>query len=90
MLAGINSGFRRDILRVLHRSGGMSGAEVQRELESRDYDEIVHVRVYDGLEALRGRGLVEKESAGDDRRSNEYRLAERARSKFNSDWRQTA
>lgn len=90
MLAGVNSGFRRDMLRVLRREGGLSGADIQRKLERRDYEDIDHPRVYNGMVALESQGLVVRDTEARDGRTNEYRLTEKARQRVDSDWRVTA
>jgi len=56
MLADVNAGIRRDLLRILNQTAAMNGEDVRRGLESRDFSLVSKPRVYNGLDWLAERG----------------------------------
>lgn len=71
------TGFQRDILCVLCGLNDPKGMEVQSELESYYGPEVLHARVYQNLDSLAERGLVEKGER--DSRTNYYRVTDAGR-----------
>ncbi len=71
------TGFQRDILCVLCGLDDPKGMEVQSELESYYGSEVLHARVYQNLDSLAERGLVEKGER--DSRTNYYRITDAGR-----------
>lgn len=71
------TGFQRDILWCLTHEDNRKGLSVKSELENYYSEEINHGRLYQNLDRLAERGLVEKSSR--DLRTNEYSLTESAR-----------
>lgn len=76
--------FQIDLLAVLAETPGRGSvaldvleAQYEREFDALDVDEDVHVphgRLYQNLDALRDRGLVEKEENGVSDRAHKYEL----------------
>lgn len=71
------TGFQRDILCVLCGLDDPKGMEIQSELESYYGSEVLHARVYQNLDSLAERGLVEKGAR--DSRTNYYRITDAGR-----------
>lgn len=71
------TGFQRDLLCVLHGLDDPKGMEVQSELETYYGSEVLHARVYQNLDSLVERGLVEKGER--DSRTNYYRITDSGR-----------
>ncbi|MCD2199205.1 PadR family transcriptional regulator [Halobacterium sp. KA-4] len=71
------TGFQRDILCVLCGLDDPKGMEIQSELESYYGSEVLHARVYQNLDSLAERGLVEKGER--DSRTNYYRITDAGR-----------
>lgn len=68
------TGFQRDLLCVLFGLEDPKGMEVQSELEKYYGSEVLHARVYQNLDSLVERGLVEKGER--DPRTNYYRITD--------------
>jgi PadR family transcriptional regulator PadR len=68
------TGFQRDLLCVLYGLDDPKGMEVQAELEEYYGSEVLHARVYQNLDSLVERGLVEKGER--DSRTNYYRITD--------------
>lgn len=71
------TGFQRDILCVLCGLEEPKGMEIQSELESYYGSDVLHARVYQNLDSLAERGLVEKGER--DERTNYYRITDAGR-----------
>ncbi len=69
--------FQRDVLRTLSHEGGRKGLALKDELEAYYGESLNHSRLYQNLDKLADRGLVEKRAR--DKRTNEYDLTERGR-----------
>jgi DNA-binding PadR family transcriptional regulator len=82
-LTGRN-GFRRDLLLALallerERDGRISGSAIQDRVEGLLDEPVNHGRLYENLDRLADRGLIEKVPEGIDRRTNAYRLTSAGR-----------
>jgi DNA-binding PadR family transcriptional regulator len=77
------TGFQRDLLAVLvartDAGAETPGQRIKEDLQARGYLDINHGRLYPNLDDLAERGLVEKERAAYDNRTNSYRPSERGR-----------
>jgi DNA-binding PadR family transcriptional regulator len=77
------TGFQRDLLAVLiaRIEAGVEtpGQRIKDDLQARGYHNINHGRLYPNLDDLADRGLVEKEEAAYDNRTNSYRPSKRGR-----------
>ncbi|MGB9963405.1 PadR family transcriptional regulator [Halobacterium sp. CBA1126] len=71
------TGFQRDILCVLCGLEDPKGMEIQSELEEYYGSDVLHARVYQNLDSLVERGLVEKGER--DSRTNYYRITDAGR-----------
>jgi DNA-binding PadR family transcriptional regulator len=71
------TGFQRDLLCVLYGMDDPKGMEVQSELEDYYGSEVLHARVYQNLDSLVERDLVEKGER--DSRTNYYRITDAGR-----------
>ena len=71
------TGFQRDVLCVLCGLDDPKGMEIQSELEDYYGSEVLHARVYQNLDSLAERGLVEKGER--DSRTNYYRITDAGR-----------
>lgn len=71
------TGFQRDLLFVLNGLGGANGQEVMAEIQRSQGRNIKHGRLYDNLDQLVGKELVEKSKL--DGRTNQYELTEAGR-----------
>jgi len=71
--------FQRDTLwAIFHEGGAEYGLAIKEALEAGGYTDVHHSRLYQNLDSLADRGLIEK-SALDDR-TNEYSLTKSATS----------
>jgi PadR family transcriptional regulator PadR len=77
------TGFQRDLLAILvsrtDADAETPGQRIKDDLEVRGYRDINHGRLYPNLDELAERGLIEKERAAYDNRTNSYRPSERGR-----------
>jgi DNA-binding PadR family transcriptional regulator len=71
------TGFQRDLLCILCGMDDPKGMEVQSELEDYYGSEVLHARVYQNLDSLVERDLVEKGER--DSRTNYYRITDAGR-----------
>ena len=71
------SAFQRDVLWVIARKGGLSGATICATLEGYYDDEVNPGSIYPGLNRLVDDGLVKKSKR--DERTNEYTLTDTGR-----------
>ena len=71
------SAFQRDLLWALSHENHRKGLALKRALSDYYGEELNHSRLYQNLDKLVDRGLVEKSAR--DRRTNEYALTEAAR-----------
>ncbi|CQH53419.1 PadR family transcription regulator [Halobacterium hubeiense] len=71
------TGFQRDVLCVLCGLDDPKGMEIQSELEEYYGSAVLHARVYQNLDSLAERGLVEKGER--DSRTNYYRITDAGR-----------
>jgi len=69
--------FQRDLLRALAKADNRKGLSIKAEIADYYGEEINHSRLYQNLDKLVDRGLVEKRQR--DRRTNEYGLTDAAR-----------
>jgi len=69
--------FQRDLLRALAKADDRKGIALKTDLADYYGEEINHSRLYQNLDRLVDRGLVEK--CRRDRRTNEYSLTDAAR-----------
>jgi len=76
IVAGLTA-FQRDILRVLAKADNPTGLAVKVALADYYSEEITHSRLYQNLDELVKRGLVDKRRR--DQRTNEYALTDTAR-----------
>jgi|GEM_PF-407321 len=77
------TGFQRDLLAILvarvNAGAETSGQRIKEDLEARGYPDINHGRLYPNLDDLADRGLIEKQRAAYDERTNAYRPSESGR-----------
>jgi len=77
-------GFQRDILEALAYFYGVNetpiGKEVRERLLAMGYDDVPRARLYENLDKLVERGLIEKTRA--DHRANNYVLSQAGRRRF--------
>lgn len=71
------TGFQRDLLYVVAGKNDPNGLAVKAELDGYYESEVAHSRLYQNLDALLEKGLVEKGQV--DQRANYYVLTDRGR-----------
>ncbi|WP_008526622.1 PadR family transcriptional regulator [Halorhabdus tiamatea] len=71
------SGFQRDILSSIARHGPSNGLDIQGHLRRLYSEDINPPRVYDNLEKLKDKGLIDKSKL--DGRSNTYAVTDEGR-----------
>lgn len=77
------SAFQRDLLRLIEMREQPYGLTLKRAIEAAwDVPEVTHSRVYQNLDKLVGRGLVEKGKKDD--RTNYYQITTRGRHKLDA------
>jgi len=75
VVAGL-AAFQRDILRALAKADNRKGLAVKTDLADYYGEEITHSRLYQNLDELVDRSLLDKTRRG--QRTNEYALTEKA------------
>lgn len=83
------TGFQRDLLAVVAGNGPCTGQTIKSTVEDAGYGDINHGRLYPNLDTLVNKGLVNKEYAEPDGRSNTYTVTPDGIGLLNQKWQWT-